>query len=94
MNIISNLKTKIKKTSDYFTKGILNNLLVSKINENIIENLETILLSSDIGIEVTNILIKKIQSLKASNPNDTTIVLNLLAEEIEGILKKKRRFIS
>ena len=70
MNILKNFQLGLKKTSSYLTNNILNTLSAKKIDEEIIEELETILLSSDIGIEVTNLLINKIKSSRISNPQN------------------------
>ena len=65
--------------------------LEKKIDQNIIDEIETILLTSDIGLEVTNLLIKKIQSSKSSNLKETDLIKKLLANEIETILKPREK---
>ena len=58
--------------------NIANILSTNKINEETIEELESILLSSDIGIEVTSELINKIRSIKFSDPKDSKKILKIL----------------
>ena len=48
-------------------------------------------MSSDIGIEVTSQLIKKIETANISNPEDTNFILHILANELELILKPREK---
>ena len=64
MKLIKNFSFGLKKTSSFLSSNILGILSKKKIDEETIENLENILISSDIGIEVTNILINKIKLSK------------------------------
>ena len=89
MNIFKKFQSGLKKTSHYLSGNILNILSTNKLNEETIEELESILLSSDIGIEVTNQLINKIRSIKFSDPKDSKKILKILATEIEIILKSR-----
>ena len=91
MNFFKKFNAGLKKTSSSLTTNILNILTIKKINESTLEEIESILLSSDIGLEVTNFLIKKIQSSKISNPEDPNLILRLLASEIEIILKPREK---
>ena len=91
MNFFKKFNAGLKKTSSSLTTNILNILTTKKINESTLEEIESILLSSDIGLEVTNFLIKKIQSSKISNPKDPNLILSLLASEIEIILKPREK---
>ena len=93
MNILKKFKYGLKKTSNYLTDNIINTLSNRKINNETIEELENILLSSDIGIEVTNLLINKIRSTKISNSEDLYEVLNILSNQIEIILKPKENLL-
>ena len=68
MNLFKKFQSGLKRTSNYLTTNILHTLSIKKIDEETIEELESILLSSDIGIEVTNQLIKKLKSIKISLP--------------------------
>ena len=91
MNFFKKFNAGLKKTSSSLTTNILNILTIEKINESTLEEIESILLLSDIGLEVTNFLIKKIQSSKISNPEDPNLILRLLASEIEIILKPREK---
>ena len=89
MNFLNTFQLGLKKTSSYISNNILDILSNNKIDDNIIDDLENILLSSDIGLEVTNHLIDKIKSSKISELKDSKVVLINLANEIENILKPR-----
>ena len=89
MKLLKKFQLGLKKTSSYLSDNILNTLSIKKIDDNTIEELESILLSSDIGIEVTNQLIKKIKLVNISDPKNSKEILKILSTEIETILKKR-----
>ena len=91
MNIFKQFQSGLKKTSTYLSSNIVNALLSNKFDQDIFDAIESILLSSDIGLEVTNHLMQKIQSSKISNPKDFDLILKLLAKELELILKPKEK---
>ena len=75
MNIFKKFQFGLKKTSNFLSVNIIRALKSKKIDKETLDQLETILLSSDIGPEVTNHLIHKIQSSKISNPEDPNLIL-------------------
>jgi len=81
MNIFKQFQSGLKKTSNFLSTNIIDALKSKKIDQETLDEIETILLSSDIGLEVTNHLIKKIQSTKISNSENANSVLTLLANE-------------
>lgn len=89
MSIINRFQLGLKKTSSLISKNILNALSSNKIDDDTIEEIESVLLTSDIGIEVTDILIKKIKSIKFSDKIDINSILNILGKELETILKPR-----
>ena len=89
MSLIQKFQLGLKKTSNYFTDNIFKTLSIQKIDDEILNELETILLSSDIGIEVTNLLIEKIKFSKISKSKDYQEILKIIANEIEIIFKSK-----
>ena len=89
MNLFKKFQSGLKSTSNYLSQNILTAISIKKIDEDIIEELESILLSSDIGIDVTNQLIKKIKLIKIVDPKDSKKILEILANEIEVILKNR-----
>ena len=60
MNIFKKFQIGLNKTSTIFSSSLLSVLAKNKIDQEVIDEIENILLSSDIGIEVTNHLIEKI----------------------------------
>ena len=93
MNLFKKFQSGLKKTSNYLSQNILNTLSIKKINEETVEELESILLSSDIGIEVTNQLINKVKSIKISDPKNSKEIIKILATEIENILKNRENVL-
>ena len=91
MIFLKKFQSGLKKTSNYLSANILNTLSLKKIDGDIIEDLESILLSSDVGIEVTNQLIKKIRSIKISDPKSSEEIFKIIAYEIEIILKSREK---
>ena len=91
MNIFKQFQSGLKKTSSYLSSNILSTLLSKKIDQDTLSKIESILLSSDIGLEVTNHLIQKIQSSKISNPEDSDLILKLLANELKVILRPREQ---
>ena len=89
MILFKKFQLGLQKTSNYLNDNILSVLSIKKIDEEIIEELESILLSSDIGIEVTNLLINKIKSIKISSPKNSKEILKILATEIEIVLQNR-----
>ena len=91
MNILKKFNFGLKKTSSFLSNNFKNTLSSKKIDQEILNEIELILLSSDIGIKVSNQLVKKIQSSKISNPENFNLILNVISEEIESILKKREK---
>ena len=82
MNIFSPFKKGLQKTSNFLSKNILDSIIVKKINQETLDELESVLISADISLEVTSKLIECVQNIKLINENNTDQILNVLAEEI------------
>ena len=91
MNIFNAFNSGLKKTSIALSENLSNLLLSKKIDQNLLDEIENILLSSDIGIESTNYLIKKLKSNKVNNLKDVNSILNILAVELEQILLPREK---
>ena len=91
MNILKKFNSGLKKTSYFLTTNLKNALLSKKIDQGIIDEIESILLTSDIGIEVTDQLIKKISSDKISHDDTFNETLKIISNELEIILKIKEK---
>ena len=59
MNIFNKFRTGLNKSSNFFKSNIINSLKSNKITSEDIENIESILISGDVGIDATNELISK-----------------------------------
>ena len=87
MNILNNFKNGLKKTSAFLSSNIKSSFTSQKINPEVINNIETVLISADVGLEVTNHLINKIKSNKDTRNINSTNIMDILSEEISKILK-------
>ena len=90
MNIVQQIKTGLKKSSNFLKKNIIDSVKLNTLPEEFIQNIESVLISADIGLEVTNHIIKKIKNKKYNN-NNINEILNLIAEEIIIILKDSEK---
>ena len=91
MNFLNKFKIGLKKTSSLLSTNIINALSSKKIDKDVLDDLESILLSSDIGVEVTKQLIQKIESFKTTGNEKTEEILKILTNEIAGILLPKEK---
>ena len=93
MVFFKKFQSGLKKTSSYLTENILSTFSKNKLNEKTIGELENILLTCDIGINVTNLLISKIKSSKISDTQNPNEILKILAKELEIILKPREHLL-
>ena len=88
MDILNRLRSGLKKTSSFLTSNLLHSLTSEQINSDIIDEIESTLISADIGLDVTEQLINKIKNTKIVNQIDSTFILKLLSTEIAKILSQ------
>ena len=93
MNIVQNFKLGLQKSSSYLTSHIIDSLKSKKIDEKTIDEIESVLISADIGLEVTNQLINKIKNSKNTQVKNDNLILQLIASEITVILKKSEKLL-
>ena len=91
MNIIQRFKQGLQKSSTYLTTNIIESLKFNKISDEAINEIESILISADLGLEVTNQLIEKIKYTANSQVTDNSLILKMIASEITTILKKSEK---
>ena len=91
MKIFSKFQSGIKKTSNFLSSNIISSLKSKKIDKDVLDEIESILLSADLGVEVTNQLINKIKSTNISNQDNPNSILKLIAEELESILLPREK---
>jgi len=85
----SRLKNGLSKTRKNFTTGLANSLLGKKqIDNDTLEELETLLLTADIGVEATQQIVDVMtQRLARDQLKDSSVLLNALKEDLIAILK-------
>ena len=93
MSLFSKFKNKLHKTSNYLSSNILNSFQNKKVDNQTLEELESILISADISLDVVEKLISSVRKVKTLDQDITTAVLETLAKEIEIILQPREREI-
>lgn len=89
------LKKKLFKSRNIFGDGISSILLGKKnINDEILQELETILITADVGIDTTDKILESVRK-KASRKEikEQNSIYNLLKEELESLLVKENELI-
>ena len=93
MNILDKFRSGLSKTSNFLTSNIIHSITSKRINPKIIEDIETALISADIGLDVTSHLINKIKTTKINDHIDSTFIFKLLSNEISQILIEREKNI-
>ena len=91
MSLFSKFKNNLQKTSNFLSSNILNSFQSKKVDSQTLEELESVLISADISLDVVEKLINSVRKVKASEQDITNVVLETLAKEIEVILQPKER---
>ena len=89
MSLFFKFKNNLKKTSNFLSSNILNSFQNKKVDSKTLEELESVLISADISLDVVEKLINSVRKVKTSEQDITTTVLQTLAKEIEIILHPK-----
>ncbi len=85
-NWFEKIKSGLKKSSDKISTGITDIFTKRKIDADTLDELEELLLTSDIGYAATSAIIKNFASQKMNKDADNNEIKEALAEEIEKIL--------
>ena len=94
MNIVNKFNIGLRKTSNFITDSISYSFRSKKISSEIIDELENILISADLGLEATEHLINKIKSKKITDEININSITQILADEIAMILSNcEKKFI-
>ena len=93
MSLFSKFKNNLQKTSNFLSSNILNSFQSKKVDSDTLEELESVLISADISLDVVEKLIYSVRKVKTSDKDITTTVLETLAREIETILQPREREI-
>ena len=91
MSLFSKFRNNLKKTSDILSSNILNSFQNKKVDDQTIEELESVLISADISLDVVDKLINSIRKIKSTDENLKNLIMETLAKEIETILKPKEK---
>ena len=86
-NWFEKIKSGLKKSSDKITTGISDIFTKRKIDSDTLDELEELLLTSDIGYEATSKIINNFADKKMNIDADEAEIKQALAQEIENILK-------
>lgn len=89
MSLFLQFKNNLKKTSNFLSSNILNSFQSKKVDSKTLEELESVLISADISLDVVEKLINSVRKVKISERDITTTVLETLAKEIEIILQPR-----
>ena len=91
MNLFLKFKNKLSKTSNFLSVNILETFKNKKVDKNTLEELESILISSDISLDVVDQLIDSVRKVNASNDEVINVVFENLAEKINEILSLRMK---
>ncbi len=86
MSLFSKFKNNLQKTSNFLSSNILSSFKNKRIDNETLEELESILISADISLDVVEKLINSVRKVKTSNQDITKTVSETLSTEIENIL--------
>ena len=89
MSLFSKFKNNLQKTSNFLSSNILTSFQNKKVDRETLEELEAVLISADISLDVVEKLINSVRKVKTSDQDITKIVLETLSKEIEIILQPR-----
>ena len=89
MSLFSKFKNNLQKTSNFLSSNILSSFQNKKVDNEILEELEAVLISADISLDVVEKLINSVRKVKTSDQDITKTVSETLSTEIENILQPR-----
>ena len=89
MSLFSKFKNKLQKTSNFLSSNILSSFQNKKVDNETLEELEAVLISADISLDVVERLINSVRKVKTSDQDITKTVSETLSTEIENILQPR-----
>lgn len=91
MGFFDKLKQSLNKTRDNFTKKIDNLFKFNKIDEETLEELEELLISSDVGVKTTLELVEKLrEKVKSREISDTNDLKAAMKDEIKALFTEEK----
>ena len=91
MSLFAKFKNKLQKTSNFLSSNIINSLKNKKVDKETLEELESILISADISLDVVEKLLNSVHKVKSNDQEIAKTVLEALSKEIENILKPREK---
>mgnify|MGYP001242937322 FL=1 len=89
MSLFSKFKNNLQKTSNFLSSNIFSSFQNKKVDNETLEELEAILISADISLDVVEKLINSVRKVKTSDQDITKTVSETLSTEIENILQPR-----
>ena len=89
MSLFSKFKSNLQKTSNFLSSNILTSFQNKKVDTETLEELEAVLISADISLDVVEKLINSVRKVKTSDQDITKTVLETLSTQIEIILQPR-----
>jgi len=86
MSLFSKFKNNLQKTSNFLSSNIISSFHNRKVDKETLEELEAVLISADISLDVVEKLISSVRKIKSSNQDILKTVSETLSNEIEKIL--------
>ena len=82
----SSIENKLDKSADKISNGLFSIFTGKKIDQELLEELEELLISSDLGIEITTKIITEIKKNKYNNGSDVEDVKSILSKYLKDFL--------
>ena len=89
MSLFSKFKNNLQKTSNFLSSNILSSFQNKKVDNETLEELEAVLISADISLDVVERLINSVRKVKTSDQDIIKTVSETLSTEIENILQPR-----
>ena len=87
INFFEKLGLGLKKTSDKISEGIKDIVLRKKVDDTLLEELEELLISADIGVQASSEIIKDFSDKKFDKEVDQTEIKEALSQKIAELLR-------
>ena len=89
MSLFFKFKNNLQKTSNFLSSNILSSFQNKKVDSKTLEELEAVLISADISLDVVEKLINSVRKVKTSDQDITKTVSETLSTEIKNILQPR-----
>lgn len=94
MNILVKFRQGISKSSNFLTTSIKKTVSNRMVDENLLQEIEDILISADLGVNVARQLINHLKKIKISSKINIKTLQMILAEKIEKIIIDREKSLS